>query len=58
MTKVLRCRDVGLDCNFEARAETSEELLRKAADHGKAVHGIKEGTPELVAKMKQAVREE
>jgi predicted small metal-binding protein len=58
MTKVLRCRDVGLDCNFEARAETSEELLRKAADHGKAVHGIKEVTPELVAKMKQAVREE
>jgi predicted small metal-binding protein len=58
MTKVLRCREVGLDCDFEARAETSEELFRQAAEHGKAAHGIREVTPELVERMKKAVREE
>ena len=58
MAKVLRCRDVGVDCGFEARAETTQELFEQAAEHGKAVHGIEEITPELLAKMKAAVRDE
>ena len=27
MAKVVNCRDVGVDCDFEARAETEEELF-------------------------------
>lgn len=40
MPKVLRCREVGVDCDFSARAETEEEILKKAAEHGRTAHGM------------------
>jgi predicted small metal-binding protein len=33
MAKVLRCRDVGVDCDFIARGATTKEVLEKAKDH-------------------------
>ncbi len=42
MEKLLRCRDLGPDCEFEACAETSEDALRIAVDHARAMHGLKE----------------
>jgi len=33
MAKVLRCRDVGMDCSFEVRADTEVDILKKAAEH-------------------------
>ncbi|UCF59598.1 MAG: DUF1059 domain-containing protein [Candidatus Bathyarchaeota archaeon] len=39
MAKILRCRDVGVDCDHVIRAETEEELMKKVAEHAKTVHG-------------------
>ena len=58
MEKVIHCRDVGFDCNGVIRAKTEEEALQLAAAHAKSVHGIKEITPAIVAKVKSAMREE
>jgi predicted small metal-binding protein len=58
MAKVLRCRDVGMDCDFEARAETEEELLQKAAEHAEAVHNLKEIPEEVLAQVRAAIRDE
>jgi predicted small metal-binding protein len=58
MAKVLRCRDVGLDCDFVARAETEEEILKKAAEHVQTVHGVKRLPKELVEKARAAIRDE
>jgi predicted small metal-binding protein len=33
MAKVLRCRDVGMDCDFVVQANTEEEILQHAAAH-------------------------
>jgi predicted small metal-binding protein len=33
MAKALRCRDVGMDCDFVAHAETEEEILKKATEY-------------------------
>ena len=41
MEKLLRCRDLGPDCEFEACAETAEDALRIAVDHARAMHGLK-----------------
>ena len=41
MAKVLRCKDVGMDCDFEARAESEEEVLKQAAEHAAATHDMK-----------------
>jgi predicted small metal-binding protein len=29
MSKIVRCREVGVDCDFEAREETEQEVLQK-----------------------------
>jgi predicted small metal-binding protein len=58
MEKVIHCRDVGFDCNGVIRAKTEKEALALAAEHAQKVHGVKEITPEIVAKVKSVMREE
>jgi predicted small metal-binding protein len=58
MAKVLRCSDVGFDCEGEIRAATEQELLDKAAEHARSTHGVQEMTPEIVAKVKGVMRDE
>ena len=54
--KQLSCRDGGVDCDFLVRAETEEEVMQLAADHGARVHGMKEITPELKSKIKSLIK--
>jgi predicted small metal-binding protein len=56
MAKELRCRDVGLDCDYQARGNSEDEVLRQAAEHARSVHQIQEMPPELAAKVKAAIR--
>ena len=58
MAKVLRCRDVGMDCDFVARAETEEEILKKAAEHADEVHNLQEIPEEVLEKVRAAIRDE
>ena len=57
--KQIACRDLGLDCDYVATAETEEELMRVGAEHGKAVHGYtdEDFTPEMVEKVKAAIKD-
>ena len=57
MAKMITCRDVGVDCDFQARAETEQELLLKCAEHAKTAHGMSEITPELATKVREAIRD-
>jgi len=57
MAKTISCRDVGPDCNFTASAETEAELLRQVAAHA-SEHGIVEVTPELIEKVRAAIKDE
>jgi predicted small metal-binding protein len=57
MAKSISCRDVGLDCDFKAQAETMEELMQKCSAHAKSSHGIDKIPPELAEKVKAAVRD-
>lgn len=58
MTLVVRCREIGFDCEGVVKAETEEQLLSIVAEHAQTVHNIKEITPALVAKVKSVVRQE
>lgn len=55
--KVLKCADVGFECDGVIRAESTEEVLRQAAAHARQVHGL-EVTPEVAEKVKAAIRTE
>ena len=56
--KVLHCSDLGMSCNFQARGETEQEVMQKAAEHAKSAHKIDEITPDLAAQVKSAIRDE
>jgi predicted small metal-binding protein len=58
MAKVLRCRDVGVDCDFVARGATTEEVLEKAKDHACSGHGFESIPPELADKVVAAIHDE
>ncbi len=38
MPKEFKCKDLGMQCNFSARAESEEEVVRKAVEHAQSAH--------------------
>lgn len=57
MAKVVRCRDVGFNCDGVVRAETEEEVLNQVAAHAKAVHNLETVTAEVVAKVRSVMQD-
>ena len=43
---VINCRDAGVDCDFEARGSSLEEVMQLCADHGMKEHDMKGFGPE------------
>jgi predicted small metal-binding protein len=58
MAKIVNCREVGVDCDFEARGETEQEVLQQCLDHARSAHGMSEIPPELMEKVRNSIREE
>lgn len=58
MTFVVRCREVGYDCDGVVKAESEEELLKQVAEHAQSAHGLEEVTGEVVKKVKSVIRVE
>jgi predicted small metal-binding protein len=57
MAKVLKCGDIK-GCNFEIKADSEHDVLRKAAEHAKTAHHIENIPPEVLSKVKGAIRDE
>ena len=57
-TKVLKCRDVGVNCDEVIRGSSEAEILQKAAAHAKGCHQGVKLTPALQAKLKAAIKDE
>lgn len=55
MRKELACGRVVPGCDFVAHAATDEDLMLKAADHARNVHGVGHLSEELKAKIKDAI---
>lgn len=47
-----------MDCDFVARGETEEEVLKLAAEHAGPVHGMTEMSDDVVAKVRAAIQDE
>jgi predicted small metal-binding protein len=58
MAKGLRGRDGGVDCEGELRGATAEEILRQAAEQAQSAHNIRDRPPDLVQKVRAAIRDE
>lgn len=55
--KVLHCGDLMPGCDFKAEGASEDEVLQKAAAHAKNAHGIETVTPELVERVKGAIKD-
>ena len=52
-----KCRDIGMDCPFEASAPSREELMAKITEHANKVHHLNPPPADLVEKIKKAIKE-
>jgi predicted small metal-binding protein len=52
-----KCRDIGMDCPFEASAPSREELMAKITEHANKVHHLNPPPADLVEKIKKAIEE-
>jgi predicted small metal-binding protein len=51
-----KCKDIGMECKFEASAKTHDELLNKIATHAASTHNLKPIPPETMAAVKKAIK--
>lgn len=57
MAKRISCRDVGVDCDYEAQADTEDELMELLEYHARTAHGMDEIPPELAAEVKEKMED-
>jgi predicted small metal-binding protein len=51
--KTLSCREAGCECDYVAKGETEEDVLRDAVRHGIEEHGK---TQDDMSQMKEMIR--
>lgn len=58
MAKVylINCRDAGVDCDFQARAASVDEVMELCADHAIREHDMKAFGTELYLKMRRCLQ--
>lgn len=55
--KDFHCRDAGLDCDFVARGENDQEILKQVGKHAQNDHQM-QVTPELTKKVEGLIHDE
>ncbi len=55
---MIRCRDLGFECDGVLKGESEEEVLAMAAEHAKDAHDISDMSDEMFHKVKSIIREE
>ena len=53
---LINCRDAGVDCDFQAKASSMDEVMQLCADHAIKEHNMKAFGPELYLKMKSCLK--
>ena len=51
-----KCKDIGMDCKFEATAKTQDELMKKISTHAASAHKMTKVPPETMTKIKKAIK--
>jgi len=54
---ILGCRDIGVDCDFKAKAQDKNEVLKEIAAHAKLEHNLQNIPPELQKKCFDSIKE-
>jgi predicted small metal-binding protein len=54
----ITCHDIGVNCDFEARGATVDDVLKLCVAHARKEHGFKELPPDVLETVKAAIRED
>jgi predicted small metal-binding protein len=57
MAKKFACKDIGIACGFEAKANSEDELMGKIAAHAKKAHNMSQIDQATLSKVKAAIKE-
>jgi len=55
--KVLACKDIGVDCDYEIREKTVDKVLKKAAEHARKDHNIKRVTEDYLDSWRKKIHD-
>ncbi len=55
--KDFHCKDAGLKCDFVARGESNQDIMRQASDHARQAHQMTM-TPDLAKKVESLIHDE
>jgi predicted small metal-binding protein len=50
------CKDIGIDCPFEAHGSTENELMRKFIDHAEPAHKMPVLSADVIYKIRNAIK--
>jgi predicted small metal-binding protein len=50
------CKDIGIDCPFEAHGTTNHELMRKFIDHAEPAHKMHVLSADVIYKVQNAIK--
>jgi predicted small metal-binding protein len=50
------CKDIGMDCPFEAKGTTNPELMRKFIDHAESAHKMQVLPADIIFKVQLAIK--
>ncbi|WP_317063738.1 DUF1059 domain-containing protein [Methanoculleus caldifontis] len=54
--KTFRCKDLGLACEFEEKAEDENELMKRIEGHVQTIHQMNPEQPETQEKIRKAMK--
>ncbi|WP_082070446.1 DUF1059 domain-containing protein [Methanoculleus bourgensis] len=54
--RTFRCKDLGLACEFEEKAEDENELMKRVEGHVQTAHQMNPELPEVQEKLREAVK--
>lgn len=57
MTKKVQCTDIGLECDYEARGLTEDDVLTQVAVHAKEDHPDVQLDQEVIARVREEIRD-
>jgi len=52
----IMCKDIGIDCPFEAHGATNHELMRKFIDHAEPAHKMPVLSADFIFKVQNAIK--
>jgi predicted small metal-binding protein len=50
------CKDLGMDCSFEAIGTTDNEVMRKFIDHAGSAHNMDILTADVIYRVQKAIK--